>query len=83
MTEAIKRQLERSKVGLIVAECGSGKTKIGTVAITAAAAGLLAHQRAAGDHKTFNLVLCPSHVTEKWDTGSGGDRAKHLCRSGA
>ena len=66
VTEAIKRQLERSKVGLIVAECGSGKTKIGTVAITAAAAGLLAHQRAAGDHKTFNLVLCPSHVTEKW-----------------
>lgn len=66
VTEAIKRQLERSKVGLIVAECGSGKTKIGTVAITAAAAGLLAHQRTAGERKTFNLVLCPSHVTEKW-----------------
>lgn len=31
VTEAIKRQLQRDKVGLIVAECGSGKTKLGTV----------------------------------------------------
>lgn len=66
VAEAIKRQLERNKVGLIVAECGTGKTKLGTVSITAVAAGLFAQQRAAGQLKTFNLVLCPSHVTEKW-----------------
>lgn len=64
VAEAIKRQLKRSKVGLIVAECGSGKSKIGTVAI--AAASLFAHQQAVKQAKTFNLVLCPSHITEKW-----------------
>ena len=66
VAEAIKRELQRSKVGLIVAECGSGKTKIGTVAITAAAAGLLARRQETGEGKAFNVVLCPSHVTEKW-----------------
>lgn len=66
VAEAIKRQLERSKVGLIVAECGSGKSKIGTVSIVSVAAGLLARQRAAGQAKTFNVVLCPSHITNKW-----------------
>ena len=66
MAEAVKRQLHRSKVGLIVAECGSGKTKIGAVAIGAAAAGLYSQQKSAGLSKTFNIVLCPSHVTRKW-----------------
>ncbi len=66
VTEAVKRQLQRGKVGLIVAECGSGKTKLGTVAIASAAAGLYAQKKSAGLFKTFNVVLCPSHVTKKW-----------------
>lgn len=66
VSEAVKRQLQRGKVGLIVAECGSGKTKIGAVAIASAAAGLYAQQKEAGLFKTFNVVLCPSHVTKKW-----------------
>ena len=66
MAEAVKRQLQRGKVGLIVAECGSGKTKLGTVAIASAAAALYAQQKNAGLFKTFNVVLCPSHMTKKW-----------------
>ena len=66
VTEAVKRQLQRGKVGLIVAECGSGKTKLGTVAITSAAAALHVQQKGDGLFKTFNVVLCPSHVTRKW-----------------
>ncbi len=66
VSEGVKRQLQRGKVGLIVAECGSGKTKIGAVAIASAAAGLYAQQKEAGLFKTFNVVLCPSHVTKKW-----------------
>lgn len=66
VAEAIKRRLTLSKVGLIVAECGSGKTKIGATAIAAVASGLHAEQRARGAFKTFNLVLCPSHITDKW-----------------
>ena len=56
VAEAVKRRLDKSKVGLIVAECGSGKTKIGSVA-------LAAHQNGK---KCFNVILCPSHVTKKW-----------------
>lgn len=56
VAEALKRRLDRAKVGLVVAECGSGKTKIG-------AAALCAHQ---DGRKAFNAVLCPSHVTKKW-----------------
>ena len=66
VAEAVKRQLQRGKVGLIVAECGSGKTKLGTVAIASAAAALYAQQKNAGLFKTFNVVLCPSHMTKKW-----------------
>ena len=66
VTEAVKRQLQRGKVGLIVAECGSGKTKLGTVAIASAAAALHVQQKSDGLFKTFNVVLCPSHVTRKW-----------------
>ena len=66
VSEAIKRRLQKSKIGLIVAECGSGKTKIGTVSIVAVAAGLLAHQQAVRLPKAFNIVLCPSHITKKW-----------------
>ena len=56
VAEAIKRRLDKAKVGVIVAECGSGKTKIG-------ASALAAHQNGK---RSFNVVLCPSHVTKKW-----------------
>ncbi|MBO5219571.1 MAG: hypothetical protein J6C52_09090, partial [Clostridia bacterium] len=56
VAEAVKRRLDQSKVGIIVAECGSGKSKIG-------ASALAAHQ---GGRKCFNVILCPSHITKKW-----------------
>lgn len=56
VAEALKRRLDKAKVGVVVAECGSGKTKIG-------ASALAAHQ---DGKKCFNVVLCPSHVTKKW-----------------
>ena len=33
--EALKRQLEQSKLALLVADCGTGKTKIGSAAVYA------------------------------------------------
>lgn len=56
VAESLMRRLDMSKVGIVVAECGSGKTKIG-------AAGLSAYQNGK---KSLNVVLCPSHVTKKW-----------------
>lgn len=43
-------------MNLKLAECGSGKTKIGCVT-------LAAHQ---SGRKCFNVVLCPLHITHKW-----------------
>ncbi len=58
--EALKRQLDRDRLALLIAECGSGKTKIG-------AAALYAHQHAHGNtDKHFNVICCPSHICEKW-----------------
>ena len=65
VAEAVKRQLHRRNAAFIVAECGSGKTKIGSTAL-GALYGLMAAQRRRGASKTFNLVMCPSHVTKKW-----------------
>lgn len=61
VTEAVKRQLCQQKMALIVAECGSGKTKL-----SAAATGALNALEGRGTGKSFNLVMCPSHVTGKW-----------------
>ena len=44
VAEAIKRQLARKRVALIIAECGSGKTKIGSTAL-GALHGLWADQK--------------------------------------
>lgn len=66
VAESIKRQLEKHKIGLIIAECGAGKTKIGLTAIAAAIAGQRANQLQGKKAKTFNIVLCPSHITKKW-----------------
>lgn len=61
--EAHKRCLECKKATLCIAECGSGKTKIGVTALHAY------QQRNANKikpKKHFNIVLCPSHMTKKW-----------------
>lgn len=58
VAESVKRKLSEGKSAFIVAECGSGKTKIG-------AAALAAYQ-AQKRKKTFNIILCPSHVAKKW-----------------
>jgi hypothetical protein len=65
VAEAVKRQLNRKSVALIVAECGSGKSKIGSTAL-GALHGLWASQKKSGAPKTFNLIMCPSHITKKW-----------------
>lgn len=65
VAEAVMRKLKTGKSAFIVAECGSGKTKIGATAMAALHA-LKANQRQGGKAKTFNLVLCPSHVAQKW-----------------
>ena len=65
VAEAVKRQLDRRNAAFIVAECGSGKTKIGATAL-GALHGLMTAQHQKGTQKTFNLVMCPSHVTRKW-----------------
>ena len=61
--EALKRQLETDRLALLVAECGTGKSKIG-------AAALYAYQHGRADRRTarkaFNVVVCPSHLTGKW-----------------
>ena len=59
VAEATKRQLQHHKAALIRAECGSGKTKIGSAALGAL-------QLSKRQKKTFNLVMSPSHVTKKW-----------------
>ena len=65
VAESVKRQLTHDKVAFIVAECGSGKTKIGSTAM-AAVYGLRANQARQRAQKTFNVILCPSHVANKW-----------------
>ncbi len=65
VAEAVKRQLERKRAALIIAECGSGKTKIGSTAL-GALHGLWASQKKKGAEKSFNIIMCPSHVTKKW-----------------
>ena len=69
VVEAHKRSLERGKATLCIAECGSGKTKIGTSALHAYQQRL--HFRGPNPDtdahtKHFNVVLCPSHMAKKW-----------------
>ena len=61
--EALKRRLEMGKMALLVSECGTGKTKIGSAALFAYQHG---NQRKKTCKKAFNVVICPSHITEKW-----------------
>jgi len=60
VAEAHKRCLQSQKGTLCIAECGSGKTKIGITALHAYQQGKLPGE------KHFNIVLCPSHMTRKW-----------------
>jgi len=59
VAEAVKRQLDWKSIALIVAECGSGKTKIGATAL-GALHRLLASQGGSGNDKSFNVVMSPS-----------------------
>ena len=74
-SEAIKRRLCIAKDALLIAECGTGKTKIGASALHAYQQRLHFRQynlndnvtvRYANRSKHFNIVLCPSHMAEKW-----------------
>lgn len=56
--EALRRRLQQAKLGLLIAECGSGKSKVGSLALQAY---FLQKHR-----KCLHLVLCPSHMTGKW-----------------
>ena len=58
VAESVKRKLSEGKSAFIVAECGSGKTKIGATALAA--------YQAQKRKKTFSIILCPSHVAKKW-----------------
>lgn len=61
--EALKRQLETDKMALLVAECGTGKTKLGSAALYAYQHGNPLRKVYS---KSFNVVICPSHITGKW-----------------
>ena len=65
VAEATKRQLQRKGTALIIAECGSGKTKIGSAAL-GALYGMQVAQNSDTGKKSFGLVMCPSHMTRKW-----------------
>ncbi len=66
VAEAVKRQLTKHKCAIIRAECGSGKTKIGSTAL-GALHGLWASQHQGNTSgKSFGIVMCPSHITKKW-----------------
>ena len=66
VAEAVKRQLTIRKCAIIKAECGSGKTKIGSTAL-GALHGLWARQhQSSTSEKSFGIVMCPSHITKKW-----------------
>lgn len=56
--EALRRRLQTARFGLLIAECGSGKSKVGSLALQAY---FLQKHR-----KCLHLVLCPSHMTGKW-----------------
>ena len=61
--EALRRQLESDKIALLVAECGSGKTKVGSMALYAYQHG---NPKRRVCNQAFNVVICPSHITGKW-----------------
>ena len=55
--EAIKRQLKKEKMTMLVSGCGTGKTKIGSAA-------LYAYQKSIGGGRRINVITCPSHVAK-------------------
>lgn len=65
VAEAVKRQLARHKTALIRADCGTGKTKIGAMAL-GGLFGLHAAQHNGTAQKKFGVILAPGHVTKKW-----------------
>ena len=65
VAEAVKRQLVNHKIALIRSDCGTGKTKIGAVAL-GALYGLHAAMHGGAGSKKFGVILAPAHVTKKW-----------------
>ena len=57
VAEAVKRQLERKSVALIIAECGSGKSKIGSTAL-----GTLHGLRASQQTSEIGRASCRERV---------------------
>ena len=57
--QGAQKALASKRPAIIVAECGSGKTKIGAAATYACYAS-------EGISKAFCVVLCPSHMLKKW-----------------
>ena len=66
VAESVRRQLKKNKLAFIVAECGSGKTKIGSTAMAAALSATAVFHGEVKRKKNFNVILCPSHVAKKW-----------------
>ena len=66
VAESVRKQLAKDKFAFIVAECGSGKTKIGATALAAAISAPAGMRSGQTWKKTFNIILCPSHVAKKW-----------------
>ena len=56
--EAIKCRLHKGKFCLLIAECGSGKSKTGALSLQAC---FLKQNR-----KAFHIVLTPAHISGKW-----------------
>lgn len=59
--ESSARNLHKSKSSLIIAEPGSGKTMMGMGTLVADIVN-------TGKKATFSIVLCPSHLTLKWQS---------------
>lgn len=60
-SEAIVRQFQRDPLALLVADCGTGKSKIGATALYA-----YQHRPGTTNRGHFNVVLCPGHLVKKW-----------------
>lgn len=76
VAEAVKRQLDHRNIALIVAECGTGKTKIGSTALGA----LQGHVAASSGRTPQNLQPRPLPRPCDKEVGAGDQRdaAEHL-----
>ena len=71
VSESLKRRLDSAKFAMCIGEPGSGKTKIAVTALNSYQLGGASEASVAvtpmkQGSKHFNLVICPSHLTKKW-----------------